>query len=198
MSSTINPTQKNSITIIAVVHNDVPKSKRETIYADHFYPLVKELQNFTERKVHVVFAGGEPYTHFDYKGTDTLNTLRRWESLGFRLQDEMRKEGLTTNVLTKVILVTNDLLDAGIAGVALTWPPTNAGMFAIASLTSYMNVGHEIGHLLGARHEDWEVQFNGWWAETYMTPQRELVRSISYTFSAANRKNINNYLSTKP
>lgn len=198
MSSTINPAQKNSITIIAVVHNDVPKSKRETIYADHFYPLVKELESFTERKVHVVFAGAEPYTHFDYKGTDTLDTLQRWESMGFRLLDEMRKEGLITNVLTKVMLVTHDTLNDKVAGVALISQPTHSGMFAIASLTSYINVGHEIGHLLGARHEDWEVQFNGWWAETYMTPQRELIRSISYTFSAANRKNINNYLSTKP
>ena len=64
--------RKNAIIIIAVIHDDVPESTRKTIYADHFHPLVSELESFTERKVNVIFTGGEPYSNFDYKGNDTI------------------------------------------------------------------------------------------------------------------------------
>ncbi|MGV8889028.1 MAG: hypothetical protein ACOH2P_13525 [Pseudomonas sp.] len=197
MISTTEQKHKNSITIIAVVHDDVPISTANTIYADHFRPLVRELESFTERKVNVVFAGGEPYDKFEYKGDDILETLRSWEALGFKLLTEMKKEGLNIDSMTKVILVTNDALNDKTAGAALLWSPTNTGKCAIASLSSYLNVGHEVGHLLGAKHEDFEVQYNGWWAETYMAPKREIIRSISYTFSPANRQNIKNYLADK-
>lgn len=197
MSSTTQGTPKNAINVIAVVHDDVPGSARKTIYADHFHPLVSELKSFTGRQVHVVFAGGKPYSNFDYKGDEVLKTLQDWEPLGHRLLSEMKKEGLETNNLTKVILLTNDMLSDRTAGAALLWPPTGTGTVAISSLGSYLFVGHEIGHLLGARHEDYEVQYNGWWSETYMAPKRDLFRTIAYTFSPANRKNIMNYLADK-
>lgn len=197
MTSITKQTHKSSITIIAVVHDDVPKSTAKTIYADYFRPLVSELESFTERKVNVVFTGGEPYNKLDYRGDDTLKTLRRWEALGYELLHKMEKEGLNIDGLTKVILVTNDPLNDTTAGAALCWPPASTGRFAIASLRSYLYVGHEVGHLLGAKHEDFEVQYNGWWAETYMAPKREMFRSISYTFSPANRQNIKNNLADK-
>ena len=112
----------------------------------------------------------------------------------------MKNEGLDIKVnsdLTKVILVTRDILNDTAAGAALIWSPTSFGQVAIASVTSYSVVGHEIGHLLGAKHEDSEVQFNGWFADTYMAPKREIIKSHSYTFSPANRQNIKNYLANK-
>lgn len=197
MTSINEQTAKKAITIVAVVHEDVPSSTSETLYADHFRPLVVELESFTERKVHVVFSGSAPYTQFDYKGDDSMATLRRWETMGFKLLSEFKKEGLEVDDLTKVILLTHDPLNDQTAGVALIWPATSTGQFAISSLGSYRYVGHEIGHLMGARHEDSETQYNGWWAETYMVPERDNIKSVSYTYSDANRQRIKNYLADK-
>lgn len=188
---------KKSLIIIAVVHNDVPESTRKTIYADYFYPVVSELESFTGRKVNVVFAKGDPQSAFDYKaykGDARKATLQKWESLGSSLRNEMSADGLETDNLTKIILLTKDGLNSEAAGAAL-----QSGRVAMASLVSYNTVGHEIGHMLGARHEDAEVQYkNGWWAETYMYPNPELIRSNAYAFSAANRQHILNYLAGWP
>jgi hypothetical protein len=189
--------KQKTITIYAAIHEDVPKDVKDSMYADYFLPLVKELESFTDHKVSVVFGAGAPYSNFDYKGEDTMATLRRWELLGSKYLDAYRAEGFDTMGISLAVLVTRDRLTSNIGGLALVWPPNNTGRFAIASVTGYQVIGHEIGHLLGAKHEDSEIQYNGWWSESYMTPQREHLRSNSYTFSEANRKNINNYLATR-
>ena len=198
MTSTVEQTQKKDIIIIAVIHDDVPESSRKTIYAEYFYPLVRELESFTERKINIVFARGAPHSSFEYKSDDELATLVEWEAIAYTLLDEMEKEGLEINDLTKVILVTKDRLNKetlGAAGLASQAPPS--GKFAIASLQTYAAIGHEVGHLLGATHEDSEIQCNGWCAETYVTPTRLSYRSNAYAFSPANRQNIKNYLADK-
>jgi hypothetical protein len=197
MNNVSEQKKQKKITIYAAIHEDVPKDVKDSIYADHFLPLVKELESFTDHKVSVVFGAGAPYSNFDYKGEDTMATLRKWELLGSKYLDAYRAEGFDTNDIRLVVLVARDRLTRNIEGAALVWPPYSAGRFAIASVNGYQVIGHEIGHLLGARHEDSEINYNGWWSESYMTPQRLELRSNSYTFSEANRKNINNYLATK-
>jgi hypothetical protein len=192
MTSTIDRKQKKPIMIIAVIHDDVPESTRKTIYEDHFAPLIKELESFTERKADVVFTGGEPHSNFDYKGDNLLGIMSRWESLGSKLLPQIESEGLPGGALTKIVLVTKDGVNDKTLGIASPYH-----RFAIASLTGYQIVGHEIGHLLGAKHEDSEVQFNPWFADTYMAPKNDMFASNTYTFSPANRQNIKNYLADK-
>lgn len=197
MTSAIQSTPKKALIIIAVIHDDVPPATRNTLYADYFRPLVKELESFTERRFHVVFTAGQPYCNFDYKGDDLLQTLQRWEPLSNQLLAELKEDKLDIDKLTKVVLLTNDGLNAAVLGGALVRGKISSGKCAIASLVGYSAVGHEIGHLLGATHEDYEIQYNGWVAQTYMAPSREILLSNSYTFSPANRKNIINYLADK-
>jgi hypothetical protein len=189
--------RKNSITIFVVIHDDVPSSKRTTIYEDYFLHLKTELESFIERDVHIIFGSGKPYSSFDYKNEDGLKVLIRWGKEGVKYLDEARKEGFVTNPLTKVVLVTNEPINEKLSGIALIDRVTNAGSFAIASLTNYLIPAHEVGHLLGAKHEDFEVQYNGWWGETYMTPQPHPLSSNIYHFSSANRLNIKNHLANK-
>jgi hypothetical protein len=205
MTSTFKQLKKNDINIIAVVHDDVPELTRKTIYADYFEPLVRELESFTERKVNVVFAGGEPQSNFEYKGDDIDETARRWAPLGESLLEDMINEGLAINNLTLVILLTKELLkgtltdlfDEQVLGSSLWDSSGQPGAFALASLLTYRSVGYQVGLFLGAKPEDAETQFNGWFAETYMMQARDPVKSNSYTFSAANRKNITNFLANK-
>jgi hypothetical protein len=188
--------QKKPITIIAIIHDDVTKSAQETIYADHFYPFINELESFTGRKFNVIFGKGAPYSEFDYKGNDPLKILQRWEGHGYKYIEKLKNQGHQFG-LALVILLTHDPINEKTLGAALIHAPTYTGNFAIASLTGYINVGHEIGHLLGAKHEDSEVQYNGWWCETYMTPGRDPLKSICYRYSPANRENIKRYLDRK-
>lgn len=185
---------KNSITIFVVMHDDVPPAKRNNAYSDYFLHLKTELESFIDRDVHIIFGSGSPHSSFEYKGENLTQILERWELLAINYLNKAREEGFITNSLTKVVLLTNDPINAKTGGVAALNSSTRTGSYAIASLSSYLVPAHEIGHLLGAKHEDFEVQYNGWWGETYMTPQRNPIRSISYHFSPANRQNIKNYL----
>ena len=193
MNSTIEH-PKESITIFAIIHNDIPESTKNTLYDDHFHPFVTELESFTGRRVRVISSERKPYSDFPYKGENESLTLSLWENMAFNFLDEMRAKGVQTNLLTKIILITNDTLNVKVAGIARTVPPFHSGTVAISSLSTYVNVGHEIGHLLGAKHEDAETQYNGWWCDTYMRPQGDVFKSNCYTYSPANRQNIKNYL----
>ncbi len=92
------PSKKTEkITIYAAIHEDVPKDVKDSIYADHFLPLVKELESFTDHKVSVVLVLALLTATLTIRGEDTMATLRKWELLGSKYLDAYRAEGFDTN-----------------------------------------------------------------------------------------------------
>jgi len=74
------------------------------------------------------------------------------------------------------------------------------GAEAVASLTGPWNiVAHEVGHLLGATHEDAETRATDWWwCQTTMTAIPVPFLNSCYAYSAANRRRIQDYYHLGP
>jgi hypothetical protein len=182
---------KIPIFIHAFIHDDVTQPQSE-IFAEHFLPMVKELEGVTGRRVSVQFIRNQPtYTDFAYMNEDELVTMKKWRD---RTHDYKVEKNLPSTRTTKFILLTKSALNDRVAGLAGTGQQA-----AIASLKSAANVGHEIGHTLDALHENSEVFYRGgWWCESYMIPNPKLLVGNCHTFTEANRARISNFLSNVP
>ncbi|MEX3774658.1 hypothetical protein [Pseudomonas sp. MYb118] len=189
-------TDKSPINIFVVVHDDVPPSAKQDMHVNYFAHLADELQSFTDRKVNVIYGAGAPYSRFEYKGDNALEILQRWKKLAEQYLAAYKNEGFIINRLSLVLLFTKDAINGNTSGAALVDLPQSNGQFAISSGESYLYPAHEIGHLLGAKHQNFEVNYNGWWCETYMAPNAHLLRTNCYKYSPENREAIKNYLAT--
>ncbi|WP_460119617.1 hypothetical protein [Pseudomonas sp. S2_C03] len=187
---------KNPIDIFVVIHDDINPSIKQQMAASYFSHLQKELESFTDRKVNIFYGTGSPHNKFDYKGSNETEILQRWEKLGLQWLEFRSKEGFIITQTSLVLLFTAHPINENVSGAALVDLRKNGGRFAIASAGSNLYPAHEIGHLLGAKHDDYEVNYDGWWCETYMTPNPHLLRSNCYKYSPANRNAIKHYLAS--
>ncbi|UPG93671.1 zinc-dependent metalloprotease [Luteibacter aegosomatissinici] len=107
----------------------------------------------------------------------------------FALRVHARRYGLPLNgnYRNKFILLVPDNLGPFAAGKAY-----HEGAEAVASVGGpWSVVAHELGHLLGARHEDAEVRYTGWWwCHTNMAAVPSPFLGNCYAYSAANRRRI--------
>lgn len=185
------PLEKMPIFIHAFIHDDIAEPQSE-IYKKHFLPMVKEIEGVTGRRVSVQFIRHQPtYTDFAYENSDEQATYQSWNKLAIQYRD---KQNLPYQRTTKFLLLTNKSLNSRVGGIAGIGQQTG-----IASLKSTIIVGHEVGHMLDASHENSEVLFRGaWWCESYMVPSPNLLTTNCDIYTNANRERISAFLRDAP
>jgi Metallo-peptidase family M12B Reprolysin-like len=187
------------IRLNVVIHDDVPEAMRERLESDYFAPWVKEMQQITDRRIDIRFNRDIPgISDLDYRIDDRMQLAY---TLGGYNEDYWANRGsaLVNRRIDKTLLVVTDSY--------LPEDPTQPerageaelrGPAGWASLKTYSAVGHELGHMFGATHENAQVMFNGWFCESYTYPERNSVRSNCYRYSDKNREAIAAYLSEAP
>ncbi|WP_462401648.1 hypothetical protein [Pseudomonas sp. Marseille-QA0332] len=181
-------TAARSLVVTVYPHDEMRDLSDGQLREAYFQHWLDEMRSFTHHPIELVFRRDVPgITDMDYTGLGSQQILERFtEELGFRSANR------PFSFLDKHLLLTRGVYDrTGLnysAGLA-----RYKGTTAIASLDAYSAPAHEIGHLLGATHEQAELRFNGWVCETYTHPRVPL-RSNCYRYSDANRSNIVDYL----
>lgn len=181
-----------TLTVWAFVHDELSEISDEQLQKDYFDHWLSEMREIVPIPVRIVFRRNVAgLTDIDYRQLTPNASLSAWADAAFAWRRRNNSPGgLVDN---KHLLLVRDALGASdddtIAGLAY-----QTGHAAIASLQAYPTAGHELGHTLSATHEQSQVNFNGWFCETYMFPSRLALRSNCYRYSDENRANIANYL----
>ncbi|MHC8329792.1 zinc metalloprotease [Pseudomonas sp. LB1P83] len=188
-----NPEQsKNPILLMVYIHSDLDEYDINELNHDYFSWARTELQDISNRNIDMILitkSTSPEMANFDYKDVSSAYSLHRWSQLVNKTSLRIPAAQSYHPKLIKHLLLTRNPINEKIAGVA--YSKDECG---IASISSYMTPAHEIGHMLGATHEDAEVIYNGWWHDTIMKPVNAL-HGNDYRFSDKNRENIRNYLS---
>ena len=191
---------KKPISLIIILHNDLQHHQKNSLYSDYFAWLKTELEYISGRTVQIDMHRQSDIPEmsvYDYKNEDAAAALLGWKDLIKNWYARVLASDRHEVNLTKILLLTRENIHeklggllGGIGGYAYF-----KGHCAIASITSYRVPAHEIGHMLGATHEDSEVVYDGWWHDTIMLADEfSHVRGNVYRFSDKNRENIRKYL----
>lgn len=155
--------------------------------------LIREIESFTPREVELIpitTDDASKLNELDYTSGITTGMLMNWKAL---VDTYVKPKLPTSHALDKfIILVPHDVDAPGVKGIA----NDIGGQYGIASITNERVAGHEVGHLLGATHEDGGIIYDGWLKPSLMvaTPDSALPEMTSYRFSDKNRHNIKEYL----
>jgi hypothetical protein len=168
------------------VHDDVPLGENRIVaryiqwWLDEMTPLLPAHVGLQMK----VFHQMPGITDMDYTAESDRDSLMM--SLQDRFDDESERERCPDEEHGYHLLLTGKNPQPGLEG--LSWYKV-----AIASIGEQRTVGHELGHMFGATHEDGEVLYaNGWWQETAMFPHDlfSIFRSKFLGYSSKNRENI--------
>lgn len=184
------PTETDSaqapIVLTLFLHDQLSPAEKASIGPDYLAWLIDELTDATGHRVQVISITDTPgYTDFGYRVGDPSQSLADWNEQVGRYIDEHNRP--ISSRRYKYILVTRHQVDGNTLGIAYI-----RSHAAIASLRSYNTLGHEVGHLLGARHEDGHLSFaQGLPCRTVMS---EALLPSCYRFSDTNRQAMRDYL----
>ena len=156
---------KKPITIVIIIHNDLQDYSREKLNEEYFAWLIPELEEISGRPVFIHMSDNldiPELTAYNYRNDDTAASLAGWKQHVENLHSAMsRKENFDQNLIKILLLTRYNIrdnlweLNGIIAGIA--YHKSYAG---IAAITSRHTPAHEIGHMLGATHEDSEVMYD--------------------------------------
>ena len=156
------------------------------IHADYFAWWSSHLQYQLGIPIEITYHYSLPgITDFDYRGDSTL-ALQKWSPIVNRYKEQ---NGLSESRFRKYLLLTKHVWSNG-AGAAY-----RVGDAAVAAQLTYLTPAHEIGHMIGAVHDDWDFFYqNAWWCETIMRPSHNFMLGNCYRYSTKNLNNIRSYL----
>ncbi|KPX44586.1 hypothetical protein RA263_22175 [Pseudomonas syringae pv. tagetis] len=183
---------KRPLFFFLFIHDDVKETSDARLAQDYFAWLIKDLESFTGRRVHLQFARNVPeVTDFQYKNENTDQTYDAWRS---EINKYLTEQNLPINGTSKYLLVTQSRMNSTTVGFA-----NIGGNTGIASLETFTAPAHELGHMLGGTHELAEVIYKGgWWCETNLVATRQSVRANCYFYSDKNKQKIVANLSEYP
>jgi len=179
--------------LIVIIHKDLSDHDFDDIYENHFKWLREEFETLSGRTFAMIFvqpSDGRNLSDHSYKLGTPGHSLYSWQQKVEEYLNSIPDDSYDDHT-RKFLLLTRDNLSSTIAGIA-----AQTGNCAIASINSNQTPAHEVGHMFGAEHEDFEVYYNGWWDETIMA-SGSLVSSLrgnAKRFSDRNRENIRKYL----
>ncbi|WP_175653066.1 hypothetical protein [Pseudomonas sp. Marseille-P9899] len=181
-----------TLTIWVFPHDELSELSDEQLQKDYFDTWMDEIRLIAHLPVALRFTRRIPgLTDMTYQGLNASTALSVWADAAWAWRRQQNSPGGVID--NKYLLLTRDQLERQ-GNDSISGEAYQTGHSAIASLSPYATVGHELGHTLSATHEQSCVSFNGWFCETYMFPRRLGLRSNCYRYSDENRENIANYL----
>ncbi|WDM59326.1 hypothetical protein K4A76_23305 [Pseudomonas sp. NEEL19] len=178
-----------SLTVTVYIHDDLADMSDTQVRKDYFEHWLNEMRSFSQHPIELDLRRNvERITDIDYESIPASQILKTFEQEVY----ELPRYGVFSFMDKHLLLTRNPYDRSGlnyVGGLANFRYNT-----AISSVSAYGAPAHEIGHMLGATHEDAELKFNGWVCETYTYPNRVAARSNCYRYSDKNRAIIADYL----
>lgn len=138
------------IVLTLFLHDELSDQDIRKLDSDYLGWFIKDLKAITKRDVQIIPVRHKAgYTNFNYRLGDADTSLYEWDQ---RMIDYVIGEQKPRDKRHKYLLITRDDLTFFTRGIA-----SHGKRSAIASMTAYRTIAHEVGHLLGAQHEDGQL-----------------------------------------